>query len=204
MIVSPGELPKPIGNLGKLEALHLSGNPLMDWPTAIHRCNNLKHLDLSRCRISEVGGEHSWHVYHSRGVLLIYTSGIKGRPLVFIHCEMVHNDHKHRLLCVGRVYVISGAFMNIGGDNFTLNKQFIRLKGRAFRPRELNAPPVPIVTSPSFLHVQIPDSISSLKKLDYICLSNNRIHTIPQGMCDLKVVEIDLNSNDIAGFENKI
>ena len=50
------------------------------------------------------------------------------------------------------------------------------------------------------MHFQIPDSISTLKKLDYICLSNNRLHTIPEGMCDLKVVEIDLNSNDIAGL----
>ncbi|XP_063682581.1 aspartic acid-rich protein-like [Bolinopsis microptera] len=45
---------RELPNLGKLEALHLSGNPLMEWPTPIHRCGNLKHLDLSRCRISEL------------------------------------------------------------------------------------------------------------------------------------------------------
>ena len=46
---------------------------------------------------------------------------------------------------------------------------------------------------------QIPSSVSSLKKLDYLCLSQNRIDTIPRELCDLKVVEIDLNDNNIAG-----
>ena len=49
-----GELPNTFGNLGKLEALHLSGNPLMTFPSSILRCSNLKHLDLSRCRLSKV------------------------------------------------------------------------------------------------------------------------------------------------------
>jgi len=49
-----GELPRTFGNLGKLEALHLSGNPLMTFPSPVLRCSNLKHLDLSRCRLSKL------------------------------------------------------------------------------------------------------------------------------------------------------
>ena len=53
-ILFAGEIPPTMGNLGKLEVLQLAGNPFMDWPTPIHKCGNLKHVDLSRCRISEV------------------------------------------------------------------------------------------------------------------------------------------------------